>query len=252
MRLAIALLAATLLTVGIAGAQEVAPLRIGLVEAPNAGVTFVSRGPDGAPRGVTADLGTELARALGRPAAFTVFPNSGAATDATHAGAVDVTFVPVDEVRRQLVDFGPAYYQLESTYLVSGASGITEVAQVDRAGLRVVAINGTTTLRASARTLTVTQPVPVASVAEAVALMQGGGADALALSRDSLAAVALQVPGSRIVAGGFQQTTVSVAVPKGQGQLLAAVSQWLSAAKASGLVRRVFDANGLRVEAVAP
>jgi polar amino acid transport system substrate-binding protein len=78
----------------------------------------------------------------------------------------------------------------------------------------VVGIGGTTTIRASARTLTKTQPQAVPSVSEAVAIVKDGRADAFALPRDSLAPVRNEVPGSRIVTGGFQQTSVSVAVPR--------------------------------------
>ena len=258
MRNALLLLAAVLaVTPSIAHAQgsAVAPtgtLRVGLVEAPTAGVLFVGRQPDGKPVGVTVDLSRDLAQSLGVPLAFTVFPNTGAATDATHAGAIDVSFMPVDELRRQLLDFGPGYYALESTYLVRGETGITDVAQVDRAGLRVVAINGTTTFRASSRTLKAIQPMAVPSVAEAVAMMRSGQADALALSRDSLQPILADVPGSRIVTGGFQQTMVAIAVPKDRPGALAAVSAWMENAKRSGLVRRVFAAHELGSETVAP
>jgi polar amino acid transport system substrate-binding protein len=251
MRVAFGLLAAMLAVSAPVVAQEGTPMRVGLVEAPTAGVLFVAPGPDGAPAGVTKDLATDMARALGRVPEFSVFPNTGAATEALRAGSIDVSFMPVDDTRRQLIDFGPGYYALESTYLVSTASGITNVAQVDRAGLRVVAIAGTTTFRASARTLKQTQPTTVPSVAEAVTLMRDGKADAFALSRDSLPAVMAQVPGSRIADGAFQKTLVAVAVPKGRPEELAAFSAWLTSAKASGLVRRVFDAHGLQSEAVA-
>jgi polar amino acid transport system substrate-binding protein len=233
---------------------ELAPtgmLRVGLVEAPSAGLIFVSRAADGALDGVTADLSADLARQVGLPLAVTLFPNSGAAAAALEAAAIDVSFMPVDVARRQVIDFGPGYYDLESTYLVSVGSGITDVAQVDRAGLRVVAIDGTTTFRASARTLTRTQPLPVPSVAEAVARMRAGQADAIALSRDTLRPVVLQVPGSRIVADGFQQTQVAVAVPKGRPAALACVTAWLDEAKRTGIVRRIFDARGFRDDAVA-
>lgn len=251
---------AGLAAAGPAGAAEEAAraelaatgaVRIALVEAPNAGVFFVGRGPDGGPKGVTADLGADLARALGVPATFRIFPNSGEATDATRTGAVDVGFMPVDESRRAVLAFGPAYYDLESTYLVTGASGITDVAGVDRPGLRVVGIANTTTIRASARTLKQAQPVAVPSVGEAVAMLKDGRADAFALSRDSLAPIRPQVPGSRIVTGGFQQTSVSVAVPKDKPAALAFVTGWLETAKVHGTVRRIFDAQGLGEEKVA-
>ena len=234
--------------------QELAPtgpVRIGLVEAPDAGVFFVARGPDGAPRGVVADLGADLARNLGVAVAFKVFPNSGEATDAVRSGAVDVSFMPVDEARRAIVAFGPGYYDLESTYLVTAAAGVGDVSEVDRPGFRVVAIAGTTTFRASARTLTKTQPVAVPSVAEASAMMRDGRADAFALSRDTLPPIARTIPGSHIVTGGFQRTSVAVAVAKDHAAALAWVTGWLDEAKRDGTVKRIFTANELGDQPVA-
>ncbi|MDE3747806.1 transporter substrate-binding domain-containing protein [Methylobacterium radiotolerans] len=234
---------------------ELAPtgtLRVGLIEAPSAGLIFVSRAADGGLDGVTADLGADLARQVGLPLAVTLFPNSGAAAAALQGGTIDVSFMPVDAARRQVLDFGPGYYNLESTYLVSGASGITDVAQVDRPGFRVLAIDDTTTFRASARTLVHTQPIAVPSVAEAVNRMRTGQADAFALSRDTLRPVVEQVPSSRIVSGGFQQTQVAVAVPKGRPGALAYVTAWLDDAKQTGVVRRIFNARGFDGDAVAP
>ncbi len=233
---------------------ELAPegaLRAGLVEAPSPGLIFVSRRRDGGLDGVTALLAGDLAAGLGLALAPVVFPNSGALAAALQAGAVDVGFMPVDETRRRMVAFGPGYYDLESTYLASAASGFAAVADVDRPGARVVAIDGTTTFRASSRTLTHTRPEPVDSVAEAIARMRDGRADALALSRDTLRSVVPQVPGSRIVSGGFQHTQVAVAVPPDRPAALACVGAWLDAAKRSGLVRRAFDAHGFADEPVA-
>ncbi|PNB45854.1 ABC transporter substrate-binding protein, partial [Pseudomonas sp. GW456-12-10-14-LB2] len=58
--------------------------------------------------------------------------------------------------------------------------------------------------------------------------------------------------GSRIVAGGFQQTQVAVAVPKGRPAALARVTAWMDEAKRAGVVRRIFDARGFHDDAVAP
>ncbi|WP_267428265.1 transporter substrate-binding domain-containing protein [Methylobacterium sp. GC_Met_2] len=240
---------------GVGTNADLAPtgtLRIGLIEAPSPGLIFVSRAADGKPEGVTADLAADLARTIGLPLAVTLFPNSGAAAAALQSTTIDVSFMPVDATRRQALDFGPGYYNLESTYLASAASGITDATQVDRPGVRVLAIDGTTTFRASARTLTHTQPVAVPTVAEAVERMRAGRADAFALSRDTLRPVVRQVPGSRIVTGGFQQTHVAVAVPKGRSGALAAVTAWLDDAKRTGVVRRIFDVHGFGGDAVAP
>jgi ABC-type amino acid transport substrate-binding protein len=104
-------------------------LRIGVVSAPKANVFFVTQDADGRPHGVTVDLGDELARSLDVAGKFYVFPNSGEVTDALEKRLIDVTFVPVDDQRKKRVDFGPAYFQFESTCLVPAAptSGRTAI-----------------------------------------------------------------------------------------------------------------------------
>ena len=223
-----------------------------MVEAPTAGVFFVGRDQAGALHGVTVDLFTALARDVGVPLKLHAYPNSGECTDALATAAIDVAFMPVDAHRQSRVAFGPAYYLLESTYLVSQASGIGTLAEVDRPGVRVVGIADTTTIRAATRTLAHTVPVASRGVDEAIAMVQDGRADALALSRDSLNQLLPVILGSRITPGGFQQTTVSIAVPPGRPAALGLATAFLEGAKRDGLVRRALDAVGLSSEAVAP
>jgi polar amino acid transport system substrate-binding protein len=227
-------------------------LRIGVASAPSASPLFVVKDADGAPRGVTVDLGKALAWELGVAAEFMVAPNTGELTDALEAGRIDVSFMPVDDERKKRIDFGPVYFQVESTYMVTGASGIKTVDQVDRAGVRVVGIANTTTIRAAARTLKNTTVVAAPSVGDAMAMMKGGKADAFALSRDSLPPFVAELPGSCMVEGGFQFTGVAIAVPKGRPQALACVTAFLEKAKKSGTVRRAFERAGLTHLDVAP
>ncbi len=228
------------------------PLRAGVVQAPTAGVFFVHVDDEGFPRGVTVDLATALAEREGLEVAFTVFPASGECTAALAAAVIDVAFMPVDATRSAMVTFGPAYYLLESTWLVTAASGIETLADVDQAHVRAVGVADTTTIRAAARSLLLTTPVAIQGVDNAIAYFRAGHGDALALSRDSLAQIQPSFPGSRITPGGFQQTTISIAVPNGRPKALAKAAAFLEAAKRDGLVRRALDAVGLPQEAVAP
>src|SRR5258708_19528536 len=151
--------------------KELAPtgtLRVGVVFAPTMSTFFVVEDADGRPRGVTVDLGEKLAKKLNLPVAFVLYPNSGQATDAVESGAVDVSFMPVDEERKKRIAFGPDYVRAESTYMVTAASGAKTVADVDKAGMRVIGIANTTTIRAAGRTLKNTTISPVTSVVEAV------------------------------------------------------------------------------------
>ena len=191
-------------------------LRAGIVYAPALSVFFAVRDADGRPRGVTVDLADKLARRLGVAADFMVAPNSGLVTDALESGAVDVAFMPVDDERKMRVAFGPNYCLIESTYMVTGASGIRTLAEVDRPNVRVVGIANTTTIRAAGRSLKNTTITAATSVETAVELLRTGAADAFALSRDSLPPFVAQLPGSRIVDGGFQQTGIAIAVAKGR------------------------------------
>lgn len=227
-------------------------LRVGVVFAPAASPFFVVKEANGEPRGVTVDLARELGRKLDVPVEFMVVPNSGLVTDATESGAIDVAFMPVDEERKKRVDFGPAYFTIESTYLATGASGIKTVAEVDRQNVRVVGIANTTTIRAAGRSLKNTSISAVASVDEAMAMLQSGKADAFALSRDSLPPFVAQLPGSRIVEGGFQQTGIAIAVPKNRPNALAYVTAFMESVKTSGVVRRALDRAGFANDPVAP
>jgi polar amino acid transport system substrate-binding protein len=238
-----------------AAVKELIPtgkLRVGVVFAPAPSAFFAVKDADGQPRGVTVDLANELGRQLGAPIEFMVVPNSGLVTDATESGAIDVAFMPVDEERKRRVDFGPAYYLIESTYMVTGASGIRSVAEVDRHDVRVVGIANTTTIRAAGRSLKNTTISAATSVDEAVDMLRAGKADAFALSRDSLPPFVAALPGSRIVDGGFQRTGVAVALPKNRPNALAYVTAFLEGAKVSGSVRRALDRAGFPNDPVAP
>jgi polar amino acid transport system substrate-binding protein len=220
-------------------------LRVGVAVAPSASPLFVVKDTDGQPRGVTVDLGNELAKELGVPLELVVAPNTGELVDALEAGRIDVSFMPVDDERRKRIDFGSVYFEVESTYMVTQASGIKTVEEVDRPGVRVVGIAGTTTIRASGRTLKNTAVKAAQSIGEAIEMMTTGKADAFALSRDSLPPFVAQLPGSRIVAGGFQFTGVAIAVAKGRPEALAYVTAFLEKAKRSGAIKRAFERAGL-------
>jgi polar amino acid transport system substrate-binding protein len=234
--------------------RQLAPtgkLRVALVIAPEKSIFFVVKDADARPQGVTADIAATLANKLNLSIEYVLFANSGLATDALESGVVDVSFMPVDEERKQRVAFGPNYVFGESTYMVTAVLPAKTVADVDRPGVRVIGIANTTTIRAAARTLKNTSIAPVASVAEAVTMLREGQADAFALSRDSLPSYAKQVPGSYITEGAFQQIGIAIAVAKGKPESLAAVTKFMDAAKREGIVRKALDHAGYADIAVA-
>lgn len=226
--------------------------RVGIVFAPAASTFFVVVNGDGQPAGVTVDLGRDLAGRLGVAVDFYVAPNSGQLTDALEKGLIDVAFFPVDDERKARVDFGPAYFMIETTALVHGDSRFRITSDLNEDGVRVAGIADTTTIRSAIRILAQASVVAATSVGDAMDLLRDRQVDAVVLARDVLPAYQPHVPGSRMLDGQLHATRISVAVCKGHPALLAFVGAWLEDAKASGLVRRAFDNAGFAAEKVAP
>lgn len=229
-----------------------AKLRGGVVVAPAGSAFFAVKDGGGAVKGVTVDLLRAFADAIKLPLDLQVYDNSGQVTDAVMKGECDVAFMPHDAERAKKVDFGPAYFIIESTYLVPAGSKIKTIDEVNRAGVRIVAISNTTTGRSARRTAPDAEVAEVPSVDLMTEMAGKGEGDAFALTHDSLAGLMPKLPGARILPGHFQQTGINVAVPKGRAAALKVASAWLDGAKQSGVVRRAFDANGLKNAEVAP
>jgi polar amino acid transport system substrate-binding protein len=231
--------------------KQLAPtgkLRGGIVVAPVAFAFFVIKDDKGGVRGVTIDLMHAFAEALKLPLELQVFSNSGQVTDAVASGDCDVAFMPRDTEREKKVDFGPAYYFISSTYLVPAGSAIQGIDEVNRPGVRIVAISNTTTARTAPNASV--EEVPSVDLMTEMAAM--GKGDAFALSHDSFAGLLPKLPGARVLPGHFQQTCIAVAVPKGRPAALKIVSGLIEDIKTYGLVRRALDAAGFKDAEVAP
>jgi len=235
--------------------KQLAPtgrLRGGIVAAPVASAFFAIKDGNGEVKGVTVDLIRSFAGALKLPLALQVYDNSGQVTDAVAEGVCDLAFMPQDAERARRVDFGPAYYFIESTYLVPAGSIIKSIDEVNRPGRRIIAISNTTTARSARRTAPNASVEEVPSVDRLTEMARQGQGDAFALSHDSFAGLLPKLPGARVLPGNFQQTGIAVAVPKGRPVALRIVTELLALAKTSGLARRALDAAGFPEASVAP
>jgi len=235
--------------------KQLAPtgtLRGGVVAAPAASAFFAIRDGGAEIKGVTVDLIRGFAAALKLPLVLQVYDNSGQVTDAVAKGDCDLAFMPQDAERAKRVDFGPAYYFIESTYLVPAGSNIKSIEEVNQPGRRIVAISNTTTARSARRTAPNASVEEVPSVDKMTEMARQGQGDAFALSHDSFAGLLPKLPGARVLPGNFQQTGISVAVPKGRPVALRIASELIEVAKKSGLVRRALDAAGFPEAEVAP
>ena len=163
------------------------------------------------------------------------------------SGDCDVAFMPQDAERAKKVDFGPAYYFIESTYLVPAGSTIKSIEEVNRPGRAIVAISNTTTMRSARRTAPNASVEEVPSVELMTEMAGKGKGDAFALSHDSLPALLPKLPGARVLPGNFQQTGIARrGAEKPSGGAEASRANFSSARKNPVLVRRALDAPGFR------
>lgn len=227
-------------------------LRGGVVIAPAKTGFFAVKDEQGAPHGVTVDLLRFFGDEAKLPLDLQLYDNSGQVTDAVAEGRCDVAFMPQDASRAARVAFGPAYLMIESTYLVPAGSAIRTIDEVNRPGMRVVAIANTTTMRSARRSSPNATVREVPSVDEMMALARAGQGDAFALSKEAFAPLLPQLPGARVLSGNFQVTGIAVAVPPGRPRALALVTALIGEAKRNGVVRRALDAAGYPDEPVAP
>jgi polar amino acid transport system substrate-binding protein len=203
-------------------------------------------------RGVTIDLSNALAKKIGAPLEFVPYLASGEIQASAATGVWDVSFMPVDEERKKFVDFGNAYHLLQSTYLVTATSNIHSVKDANKPGVRICGVKGTATFRANAAASPSATQLELSGPDEQLAAMLAGKCDAMALSRESLTGIAPKIPGSRILDDAFLSSSTAVAVPKNKPAALAYVGAFIEEAKASGLVRKSFDAVGMTTSQLAP
>src|SRR5215470_5350302 len=228
--------------------DEIAPtgkLRVAIAVSP-AGGAFWSRKTDNGYAGVPVDLGKEMAAQLGVPVEYVVHNNSGQIVDAIGRNSWDVTFLPKDPEREGRMSFGPIYEVADATYIVKAGSSAKDFATLDQPGVKVAAVNNTTTMRGAIAHLKNAKVTGYQTYDEIFNLLKNGEVDAFALSRDQLNAMAKKIPGTRVLDETFKQTVTAVAVPPKHAQALAYVVKFMTDAISNGTLRAAYDNNGLK------
>jgi polar amino acid transport system substrate-binding protein len=229
--------------------DEIAPtgkLRVAIAISPAGGAFWSTKNEAGDYAGVPVDLGKEMAAQLGVPVEYVAHQNSGQIVDAVSKGTWDVTFLPKDPEREGRMSFGPVYEVADATYIVKAGSPATDFATLDQPGVKVAAVNNTTTMRGAVAHLKQAKVTGYQTYDEISGLLKNGEVDAFALSRDQLNAMAKKLPGSRVLDETFKQTVTAVAVPPNHPLALAFASKFMTDATSNGVLRKAYDNNGLK------
>lgn len=208
-------------------------------------------------RGIgTGYLATEISRVLAAhlevEAQMIGYPTPSSVVEGLKANACDIAFLGIEPSRAAELDFSPAIFQFDFTFLVPAGSTILTVAGADRKGVRIaVALNHASTL-ALKRIVKEAELVNAELPDSAFELLRAGNADAFAFPRDVLFDYSTKFPGSRVLADAYGVNSVGIAIKKGQAGRLAYVNEFIEEAKASGLVQRAIETGRLHGFRVAP
>ena len=225
-------------------------LRVGLISVP---VHAVRDPYSGNLRGVSHDLGRELAARLGVPFEPIVYPNPAAYVAAGQAGGWDIGSLGVAPERQALFDFAQPHLEVEYGFLVPPDTHIASVGETDRPSVRVALVAGSNSALAFIRDLKQASIVRGRDLSELIDLVMMGEADVIAAQKTNLYNIAPRIPGSRVLDGRSGSEEQALAIPKGRDSVaLAYVREFVRDAKSRGLVQQAIDRAGVRGVVVAP
>ncbi|ADB31422.1 extracellular solute-binding protein family 3 [Kribbella flavida DSM 17836] len=230
-------------------AGELAPGGV-LRAAINLGNPVLAQGTPEAPRGVTVDIATEVARRLGAEVEFLCFGAARESFAALVEGRAELAFLAVEPARANEVVFTAPYVVIEGVYVVPEDSAIVAPEDVDRNGVRVGVKDG------SAYDLFLTRTLQRASIvrgAEGVDVFLGQGLEAGAGIRRPVEEFVARMPGVRVVQQRFMEIRQAVATRKGrQAETVAFLATVVEELKASGFVAEALRRSGRLDASVAP
>jgi len=190
------------------------------------------------------EVARALAARLGVEAVPVEYPTPPKVVECLRAGTCDVGFTGIDRAEKEGLGHSSPFMQLEFTYLVPAGSSIRSVGDVDRAGVRIAAVNSHLSTVALMGVVKHATLVYAETPDPTFDLLRTGKADAMASIRSALLEYSPRLPGSRVLEDYYGVNRVTMAVAKNQIGRLSYISEFIEEAKASGLVQRAIERDG--------
>ncbi|MGD0705288.1 MAG: transporter substrate-binding domain-containing protein [Trebonia sp.] len=195
-------------TAGIA--SDLAPHGV-LRAAINLGNPVLAQGTAAAPRGVTIDIGREIAARLGIGAEFVCFDAARDSFGALMTGRADICFLGIEPARAGEVAFTAPYVLIEGVYAVPDRSPLVTVADVDSPGVRIGVKQGSAYDLFLSRTL---RQATVVRGAEGTEVFRTANLEAAAGVREPVTEFVSAHPGIRLIEGRFMEIRQAVGTAK--------------------------------------
>ena len=207
----------------------------------------------GKPFGISIDLARQLAERLGVKLEMIVNETAGKSVATMESGKADVGFFAIDPERGKDISFTAPYVLIEGFYLVRNASPITNNAQVDLPGVKIVVGKG------SAYDLFLTRNIKQAEIVRAessqavVRTFLDQGLDVAAGVKQQLEADTRGMDNVRLLGERFMVIRQAMGVPKSRGpQAAAFLRAFVEDMKAGGVVQDSMVRHDIKGAGVAP
>jgi len=227
--------------------QDLAPtgrLRVGVY--PGSPTSMLRDPVSGEIKGVSVDIGRELARHLGVPYEQVEYRRIAEVIEALKTGAADFTISNASPARARDVNFTQPLLAIELGCLVPQGSPFSTFADVDRPGIRIGVTQGSTSSRTLPQRLASAAVVAAPTLQAAVDMLSRRELDAFATNKAILFEMSDKLPGSRVLEGRWGVEELAIALPKGRDQGMAYMREFIKEVTARGLVARAAERAGLR------
>ena len=203
--------------------------------------------------GVSVDLARALAQELGLGIELMVVDAALKSVNTVKNGEADIGFFAIDPLRGEGIRFSAPYVLIEGAYLVRQDSLLTDNAQVDRAGTRIMVGLGSAYDLFLSRTLKHAHLQRAPTSPTAVDRFLAEGADVAAGVKQQLQTDAARLGGLRLLPGRFMVIEQAMGLPAGRGEAAAKMLRdFVERAKASGFVAQALQRHGILGALVAP
>ena len=198
------------------------------------------------------EIGRALAAHLGVKLGIVEQPTPRAALDCIKAGGCEFAFLGIEPSRAAEIDFTPAVFQFDYSFLVPADSSLRQFADVDRAGIRISVVRNHASTMALTRMVKHAELVGFDLPDDTFDALRDGNAEAFAAPRQILVEYSERLPGSHVLDEGYGVNRVGMAVAKHRPGLLSYLAEFVEEAKASDLIVRFIAQAGLRGFQVTP
>ncbi|CAK0887493.1 unnamed protein product [Prorocentrum cordatum] len=192
---------------------------------------------DGTPEGLAPSVAAAFAEKIGVPVEFVPYSSVPDISKDAEADKWDVAMIGADPSRAEHVDFTAPYCQIEATFAVPTTSGAQKCEQIDKAGVKIASCKGANYTLWLERNLKQATLEAIEGHDETYEYFTENAMQAIAGLRPKLKKDNAKRPGTRILKDKFMAVEQAVGLKKGRPEGFKALSDFITEAKKSGLIK---------------